>query len=86
MVECQGITKADYYYRLTQVRKACLETAVIQETQSIVPVSAKLTDSMTPSEQDPEIELVVGGISINVKNNTSPELLKMVLEVAANVE
>ena len=42
-----GITKANYYYRLRQVRKACLQTVPEEQLpQSIVPVPQEI---MAPS-------------------------------------
>ena len=40
---CNGLTKANYYYRLQRVRKACLEK-ITQDTavQQIVPVESRL--------------------------------------------
>ena len=41
--EDHSITKANYYYRMTEVRKACLEQASIQmPEQSIVPITDTL--------------------------------------------
>ena len=44
---CSGITKANYYYRLRRVRKACLES-ISQETfsQQIVPVEPALLQQL----------------------------------------
>ena len=83
-----GITLANYYYRLTEVRKACLESfpAEIPE-QSVVPVPHEIVHDEVPNISDPsEIVLSVNNISINVTEKTSPKLLKMVLEVAADVK
>lgn len=80
--EQHGISTANYYYRLTQVRKACLETNQISHSQSVVPVPETLLSGETPSE----LELAVNNICIRVNQNTSAELLKMVLEVASHVK
>ena len=47
--EQNGLTKANYYYRLRQVRQACLDQMpeeVIK--QAVVPVSSELLDGKRP--------------------------------------
>lgn len=79
------ITTADYYYRLTQVRKACFDNVPRKFIeQSVVPVPADLLSSSSPSTG--ELEIHINDICIQVKADTSPELLKMVLQVAAHVK
>lgn len=78
-----NLTVADYYYRLKEVRKACLQNIPEREiTQSIVPVSEKLITSGTGTA----IKISVGDFQISVSDTTTPELLKMVLQVAADVK
>lgn len=86
-----NITKADYYYRMKEVRRACIETApteVIQ--QAIVPVSMELLNAKnersTPCSIADSIELTCNGIGIKVTSQTSDELLKKVLGVLAHVK
>lgn len=50
--------------------------------QSIVPVSSNLITSNTNSA----VEITIGKIQITVSDATSPELLKMVLQVATDVK
>lgn len=82
-----GNTKANYYYRLRQVRKACLETIPEEQlSQSIVPVPQEI---MVPADEAHPASLVdisVNGFCIHVTENTSLELLARVLKVAAHVE
>lgn len=80
------ITTANYYYRFSQVRKACLEQ--VQEEpmkQSIVPVQIEQLKKETPSSNS-SLELIVNGITIHVTESTSDELLKKVLQVVADVK
>ena len=78
-----NLTVANYYYRLKEVRKACLQNILEQPiTQSIVPVS----ENLITSNPNAAIEISVGEFRISVSDTTTPELLKMVLQVAANVK
>ena len=81
-----SISTANYYYRLTEVRKACLESNHISFNQNVVPVPATLLSDVSDSSQTAEIELSVNEICIRLTKNTSAELLKMVLEVASHVK
>lgn len=76
-----GITKANYYYRLRRVRKACLQ-AVPEEmlTGAVVPVPAGLMKPQ-PEPAPDGLEISVNGCSIHVTETTSLELLSAVLEV-----
>jgi len=79
------ITPENYYYRLKEVRKACLANFPMESTpQRIVPVPSTLTTNV--STQDSFLEIVANNVSIRVTANTSKELLTMVLQVAANVK
>lgn len=90
--EAHSITKANYYYRMTQVRKACLD-AVPKEVveQAIVPVPINLMpiDEPDVSEKSSEnsfLELESNGFTIRVTDRTSTELLSKVLGVIAHVK
>lgn len=83
----QGITKANYYYRLKQVRKVCLETVPKEQLpQSIVPVPHEIMVSAPEVTSASGLEISVNGFCIHVTENTMPELLKMVLEVASHAK
>ena len=76
------VTVANYYYRLREVRKACLQNIPEESSvQSIVPVPSNLI-----SNTNSAIEITIGKIQITVSDATSPALLKMVLQVAADVK
>lgn len=84
-----GLTKANYYYRLRRVRKACLEklppdTAV----QQIVPVEPRLLKPEENHSGDPGagLDIRIKGCSIHVTEETSPQLLAAVLEVVRGAE
>lgn len=84
-----GITKANYYYRLRRVREACIENIPEQMLpQPVVPVSAELlsTRQGTGTEERQGLDITTKGFSIHVTDTTSMDLLAMVLEVLRNVE
>ena len=81
------VTPANYYYRLNEVRKACLETLPAEGIQQqVVPVSQELLGQkeLTPASDKSGLDVSVNGFSIHVTDTTSPELLKMVLRVVSN--
>ncbi|MDD3363200.1 MAG: IS66 family insertion sequence element accessory protein TnpB [Hespellia sp.] len=81
--EQHELNVANYYYRLREVRKACLQNISEEPiAQSIVPVPSNLITSRTSSA----VEITIGKLQIAVSDATSPELLKMVLQVAADVK
>ena len=82
-----NIKPANYYYRLNEVRKACLDTLPAEVMQQqIVPVSRELLEKQAMASDCSKngLEVSVNGISIHVTETTSPELLKMVLGVVSN--
>lgn len=83
-----GITKANYYYRLRRVRKACLEH--IREeipAQQIVPVeSGLLRQEYKDGNGQPGLNISAKGFSVHVTETTSMTLLAAVLEVIQNAE
>ena len=79
-----GITKANYYYRLRRVRKACLEDLPSEAPpQPVVPVPAGLLNSREePTDaQGHGLDISVKGFSIHVTEQSSMKLLAEVLEV-----
>lgn len=89
--EAHSITKANYYYRMTQVRKACLETLPKEVVErAIVPVPMELMSvdehGSPETEADSFLELESNGITVRVTQQTSTELLSKVLGVIAHVK
>lgn len=79
------------YYRMTQIRKACLEavpTEVVE--QAIVPIPINLItiaeQGCSKTEVDSFLELESNGITVRVTKQTSTELLSKVLRVIAYVK
>lgn len=90
-----SIAKANYYYRMTQVRKACLDSLPKEKVeQAVVPVPEKLMVSEESCEQVPTqtnledefLELTFHGATIRVTDQTSKNLLAKVLEVLTHVK
>jgi hypothetical protein len=87
-----SISRANYYYRMTQVRKACLEAVPTEAIKpAIVPISlahmeCESRDTSIPGTSPSTMVLSTNGISIDVTEQTSMELLSKVLEVIAHVK
>ena len=80
---CNGLTKANYYYRLRRVRKACLEKiAQDPDVQQIVPVESRLLKPEKNHSGDPDagLDIRIKGCSIHVTERTSLQLLAAVIE------
>ena len=82
--EQHGITTANYYYRLTEVRKACLANIPAVSVQNVVPVPTELITSSPVTAS--ALDITVHNMKIHVNSDTTPELLKMVLEVVSDVK
>lgn len=86
---CHGITKANYYYRLRRVRKACLES-IPQEisARQIVPVEPALLQQRTGICRVPDsgLDISIKGYSIHITEDTSMQLLAKVLEVMRSAQ
>lgn len=83
-----GITKANYYYRLRRVRKACLEH--IQEeipAQQIAPVEpGLLQQEHQDGTRQSGLDISAKGSSVYVTESTPMTLLTAVLEVIQDAE
>ena len=94
--QANNITKANYYYRFAQVRKACLDSipsdtvehAIIQVPMELMHTESESTavDSNSALTHDPFLDISVNGMTIRVTEQTSSVLLKKVLGVLAHVE
>ena len=89
-----SITKANYYYRMKQVRKACLE-AIPKEPaeQSVVPaelmtmeIPADAIQIQSGQSVSASLEIKVNDITLCVTELTSSELLRKVLQVIRDVK
>ena len=87
-----SITKANYYYRMKQVRIACLDALPSEESvHAVVPVPLELMEEesagiSTVSSDNPCLELYAHGVTLCVTEATSEALLAKVLGVLAHVK
>ena len=86
---CHGITKANYYYRLRRVRKACLES--IQEempAQQMVPVRPELLQHQEQEDGNPQsgLDISIKGFSIHATESTSMLLLESALKAVRHTQ
>ena len=77
-----GITKANYYYRLRRVREACIEN-LSKDPRQVVPVEPVLLqqEGNACGCSGPGVGISARGCSIHVTEGTSMQLLAAVLEV-----
>lgn len=84
-----GITKANYYYRLRIVRAACLEKLPEEMlVQQVVPVDPGLLQNAGRNDHDPMLglDISIKEVSIYVTETPPLHLLASVLEVVRNAE
>lgn len=87
--EIHGISKSNYYYRLRQVRRACLETfpgeqlpgQVVPVDQGLLAGSLSATASMEPG-----LDIWFQDYKIHVTGTTPPDLLSMVIGVIRDAQ
>ena len=94
--QANNITKANYYYRFAQVRKACLDSIPSDAVEhAIIPVPMELmhtepestvVDSNSALTDKSFLDISAKGMTIRVTEQTSGSLLKKVLGVLAHVE
>ena len=85
-----GITKANYYYRLRRVRKACLEACNSEPAFVELPIPAALPPAM-PSIDSSDVKPVAvlrnsKGLVLEVFNHTSADIIRSILEVLVHAE
>lgn len=89
---CQenSITTANYYYRMSQVRKACMDSLPSETIeQPIVPVPTELMNSETSALEESVpgkesyIEIFSHGITLKITEDTASSLIAKVLGVLA---
>ena len=92
---CQenSITTANYYYRMSQVRKACMDSFQAETIeQSIVPVPTELMDTELSAHKESVqkeksyVEISAHGMTLKITEDTESSLIAKVLGVLAHVE
>lgn len=82
-----GITKADYYYRLRKVREACLESIPKDMlSTSIVPVPTEVMNPKLDPSTSAGLDISANGFTIHVTEASSLELLSTILQVIARAK
>ena len=86
-----NITKANYYYRLRRVRKACLDQLQTEQSNFVeLPIPSEENISIgteNVSDSVPAIRIKTKeGVSFEVFSNTSTEVLKYLIKVVTHAE
>ena len=82
-----GITKANYYYRLKRVRKACLEICNPEPTFVELPQPIEEMPSTESGSLKPVAILRSSrGLALEIYNPVSTDMLQRILEVMSNAE
>ena len=86
-----NITKANYYYRLRRVRKACLDQMQTEQSNFIeLPMPSEANMSVgTDNVSDPVPAIRIKtkeGVSFEVFSNASTEVLKYLIKVVTHAE
>ena len=84
----QGISKANYYYRLRRLRQTCLDISPKDDTiRQVVPVSRAIPATVIPESTSRQgVTLNKNGVEIQVSSETDMQLLSKVLQVIAYAE
>ena len=81
-----GIIKANYYYRLRRVRKACLEACNPEPAFVELPIPAAMP-SADPCDVKPAAVLRNSrGLVLEIYNHTSADIIRSILEVLVHAE
>ena len=82
-----GITKANYYYRLRRVRKACLEVCssepvFVELSQTAESESEEKSDDLRPAVilRNPQ------GMMLEIYNHASDSIVQRIMEVLSHAE
>lgn len=91
-----NITKANYYYRLKRVRKACLDQipkaahpafVELPEPKRKAAIPADISDQDIPALGAPVIRITsADGLSAEIFASVSPEMLRCLIEAFSHVQ
>lgn len=77
----------NYYYSFHQIRETCLERVTSKaEPQAVVAVPAALIEHAHTSSDSYTLEFEINSTKIGLSKNTSLSLLKIVLQMAADIK
>ena len=82
----QGITKADYYYRLKRLRKVCLQAAV-QHSQEFVDLTSLFHQDAGYSGSVPSAVIkTADGLTLEISDTASSSFLRSLIGALQHVE
>lgn len=82
-----GITKANYYYRLSRVRKACLEAYNSGPDFVELPMPSEAVSSVKNCDIKPAVVLRNSrGLALEIYNHASADIIRGVLEILKYAE
>ena len=85
-----GITKANYYYRLRRVRKACLEACNPEPAFVELPIPVTPPTPMPPADSCGVKPAAVlrnsSGLALEIYNHTSADIIRSIMEVLVHAE
>ena len=92
--QAHSITTANYYYRMAQVRKACLaslpskavEQPIVPVPMSVVTSNDYSSEEITQKLEESFIEVSSHGLTLRISEHTSSSLIEKVLGALAHVE
>ena len=90
--EQNGITKANYYYRVRRVREACLSAVQCQNSSFVelpiapLPEHESLNNESKQSADTMAVLKTLNGTSIDILSNASQEFITSLIGAIANVK
>ena len=81
-----GITKANYYYRMKQVRKACLKTVVQGQPEFIDLFSMVSNDTDIPVSKPAAVLRSPAGLTLEVENTASDSFIQSLVRAMIHAE
>ena len=81
-----GITKANYYYRLRRVRKACLEACNPEPDFVELPIPTAMPSADSCDVKPAAVLRNSRGLVLEVYNHTSADIIRSILEVLVHAE
>ena len=86
--EQHNIKKANYYWRLRQVREACLEMVSAQEPSFVeIPITTEIAPTSTVAAQSPAAILrLSNNANLEITNEASTDFLERIFKVITHVK
>ncbi len=81
-----GITKANYYYRLRRVRKACMEACNPEPAFVELPIPTAMPSADSCDVKPAAVLRNSRGLTLEIYNHASADIIRSLLEVLVHVE